>query len=102
MKAYKGVVKWFDNKPKERQTDKPKGIGFLFMSLDSIQADDEQFIKDLLIQGKTKARIDETDKMAEIFFHVSGVIGTIEKGSEVEFNLREGHGAPLAFNIKRI
>jgi cold shock CspA family protein len=103
MKKYIGVVKWFNDSPKEKKIKgKPIGCGFIFMSLDSISEDDPQYVKDILITGKTKCRIDTDDKLVEIFFHLKGVIGQIEKGNEVEFDLTEGEGAPKAINVKKI
>jgi hypothetical protein len=103
MKTYTGIVKWFEGKPKEqKKEDKPNGCGFIFLSLDTIEQVDEEFIRDILIPGKTRARVDYSEKIAEIFVHISGVADVIKKGDEVQFNLTKGHGAPKAVNVKRI
>lgn len=106
MKTYIGVVKWFDNKPKQEKKEgapvRPNGCGFIFMSTEVIGEDDDEFVRDILIKGKTKCRIDYDEKLVEIFVHVSGVNDQIAKGDEVEFNLVEGQGAPKAVNVIRM
>ncbi len=100
MKKYKGKVKWFRDKPGTNPG--PNGCGFIFMSTELIEKQDEAFVRDLLTPGKTKSRIDTDEKIAEIFVHVSGVIGSIAKGDDVEFELVPGEGAPKAVNVMRI
>jgi len=103
MKTFTGIVKWFDDKPKEQKKEnKPSGCGFIFLSLDTISENDEEYIKDILTPNKTRCRVDYQEKLAEIFVHISGVDGKIEKGNEVQFNLTKGQGAPKAINVKRI
>lgn len=38
----------------------------------------------------------------EIFVHISGVIGTIRKDDEVEYDVQEGKKGPEAVNVKRL
>jgi cold shock CspA family protein len=101
---YTGRVKWFQRTP--------KGCGFIQMPITQIRKDSPAFLREILIKGKTKTKIEGDN--ADIFLHTTNVepphkIPDISYSTSegkpsievnVEFELKSGKFGPLAYKIR--